>query len=479
MSLPTPTSYIPVKQTWPRYLPTWLLIGAATLGAALVLRAVWVSSPTLDTWAFLDWGRDILGGRGLELDNRTFHPLPIVFGGLLSLAGPLAPPLAVVASLSCLVLLAGLAARAVVRLGCGLPAALLAAVAVLVDPLLNGLGYTAYVNLPFATLVVGALVAELETPPRRRLAWGLLIVASLVRPEGWAFLAAFAVWKGWWARPSCRLRFAAVALAPIAVWLGLELVLFGDPLYSFHSTKPPSDQGVPASPSHWFNVITYALPWPLLVALGMGIFGVVRGVFVRRPALIVLVGTAVALATTVGLAALGFKVPERHFSVLVALALVLAAAGTSVPARLLRRPAWRPAAAAAGATAVALLSVPAVADNFRKADRSVGAKHDTDAALIELADRTRARLPLAGCGRHSIALLGTIGTAELAWAYDIPFRCADDLAGSPTRVIVRPTLPAYERLRDAGLSDRPNPGVVPQGFRLVGANRDWLAYRRP
>ena len=294
---------------------------------------------TDDTYAFLDWGRDLRHGFLPLLEHRTFQPLPIVAGAVLSLFGSAAPTLIVMLSLAALVLLAAASWRIVALLGFGQPAPALAALLVLATPLLPVLALVAYNNLPFATLLLWALVFELEQ--RRTGVWILLILAGLTRPEAWAFLLAYGVLT-WWRTghsyaPRRWLPIAALALGPIALWAVLEWGLFGDPLYSLRNTAGPAVQSThTGSPRALWSTLRANVPTAPLLASGLGV--VALGWFApRRLAATTLAATALAALTIVILAGSSFNVPGRDFSVLVALLCVLAAVGAVLPAHVLAR----------------------------------------------------------------------------------------------------------------------------------------------
>src|SRR5260370_26859614 len=71
---------------------------------------------TDDTYAFLDWGRDLRHGFLPLLEHRTFQPLPLSAGAAVSFAGSAAPTVAILMCLAALVLLAVAPRRVVARL---------------------------------------------------------------------------------------------------------------------------------------------------------------------------------------------------------------------------------------------------------------------------------------------------------------------------------------------------------------------------
>jgi hypothetical protein len=206
---------------------------------AVIFYVLRPGAVTDDTYAFLDWGRDLRHGVLPMLEHRTFQPLPIAAGSVLSLFGSAAPTVTIMVCLAALVLLAAAAWRILALHGFGQPAPAVAALLVLITPVLPVVALVAYNNLPFATLVMWGLVFELEERPAG--AWTMLILAGLTRPEAWLFLLAYGGLSWWRAghpyAPRRWLPIAALAIGPIVVWAGLEWALFGDPLYSLHSTS--------------------------------------------------------------------------------------------------------------------------------------------------------------------------------------------------------------------------------------------------
>lgn len=456
---------------------------AGSVAVALVMRAAWPSTPTLDAWAFLDWGRDIAAGQDLELVRRTFHPLPVALAVFVSHAGPVAAPLTVVASLVCLSLLAVAVAGIARSVGVSLPVCIVVGIIALVDPLLKGLGYVAYVNLPFATLVAWALLAELAARPRRGWALALLGAASLVRPEGWLFLVAYAVFIGWRQPAGRRLGLLALALVPAAMWMGLEAALMGDPFYSFTTTREAPTSEDQTSVAYLWSLVKLAWPGLLPLAVIAGVAAAARGPFDRRRSVTFLGAFGLALLGTLGLAVVGFNIPARHFSVVAALGLSLAAVGLDAPRRLARGRRggrWAAAAGAAMVVAVVATAVVAIVSDFRKADPSIRSKYVTDRDLVDIGRAVRGRLPISPrCASEvgaPIAVLGVLRTAEVAWALDVRFACVDDRRTAETVVLLRPTSRAFRWLRRSGMSDRKGRGAAGPGFRMVARNRSWQVF---
>jgi len=210
-----------------------------------------------DTLYTLVWGRDLAHGHVPDVELAlapTPHPLATLIAALLS-------PLSSLqldgihgeagASAAVGIAFLSLATLGVVvfRLGAAWfnPAAgLLAAVIVLTRQPVLDFGARAYVDIPYLTLVLGAVLAE----TRRRRAGGpvllLLGLAGLLRPEAWLFAAAYWIylWRspGEAPRPRANLvRLAALAAAAPLLWALSDVLVTGNPLHSLTGTRATAD----------------------------------------------------------------------------------------------------------------------------------------------------------------------------------------------------------------------------------------------
>jgi hypothetical protein len=464
--------------------PRWRTLGLLALaaGGAVALYLLRPGALTDDSYAFLDWGRDLRHGYLPLLEQRTFHPLPIIAGSILSLLGSAAPTIAVLLSLLGLMLLALAAWRVLAILGFGRPARALAALLVISSPLLSLLAQVGYINLPFATLLVWALVFDLEERPAG--AWVLLIAAGLVRPEGWAFLLAYGVLRWWRAgrprEPRTLLALAVLSLGPMVLWLGLEWQLFGDPLYSFTNTRAPNVQATGSgSVTGLWRSLHFVVATAVLLSAAVGAIAVAR-LAPRRAASTILGMTVVAAFTILVLASSKFNVPSRQFSALAPLLYILAAAGTAAPAGLLARrglgsPRTRAAVALAGAALVAALAVSPTVHLLRRNFKSLRATHQLRVTLDRALEQTGPFLDLRGAHRHSIAIVGAVDDSQVAWGLHVPYNVVSGGVERQTRLIVEPSASLYSRIGRLGLTDRAR--VVPSvRWRLLVATGDWRVW---
>jgi hypothetical protein len=209
---------------------------AALVAAALIAWRAFPVLPTYDSLSALDWGRDILAGRTpgfAAYQAPTEHPLWVALGTLLSLlghGGARAMTLVTIGSLIALVI-------ATYRLGRTAFGPLSGALAALL--LLTRLDFGfyaafAFLDVTFAALVVSAAALEAERPQRGAGVWILLVLAGLLRPEGWAYAAAYGLWRRRAGEPLAR-RLAWVAAAPV-LWALTDFAVTGRPLFSWTYT---------------------------------------------------------------------------------------------------------------------------------------------------------------------------------------------------------------------------------------------------
>ncbi len=459
----------------------WRVLGllGLTAGGAVVLYLIRPGALTDDTYAFLDWGRDLRHGYLPLLGGRAFHPVPIVAGAVLSMFGSAAPTLAVMLSLAALILLAAGAWRAVQLLGFGHIGGAVAAALVITSPLLSLLAQVGYINLPFATLIVWALVFELDD--RRAGTWSMLVIAGLVRPEGWAFLLAYGAWDWWRAgrplHPRRWLPIAVLALGPMLLWLGLEWRMFGDALYSLNNTqlqvvKPHGNSSV----SGLWGSLRFAIAWVPLIASAVGAVAV-AWLSPRRLAATTLAATVVAGLTVLVLAHSKLSVPSRHFSAVVALLYVLAGAGAVAPARLLARRAKASGLAVtavglAGAAVVLGLAASPTVRLLRRNFKTQGVSHQMGATLDQTLRLAPRHVDIHGARRHTVAMVGAVDDAQLVWGLGVPFNAVIDRTGYGAVMFVEPTVAGHAKIGPLGLTNRARI-VPPPGFHRVVVTHDW------
>ncbi len=241
---------------------TWAKIGFAVLCVgALVGYFAYPTYPTYDSFYALLWGRDLLH---LHLpDFRVYrgpteHPLAIAFGMVCSIFGQGGARLMVLGSIASFVaVVAGMYRLG--RLCFGPVVGLFAALLMLSRFFIENLAAQGYLDISYVALIVWAIVFEVQRPRRGTLVFVLLAAAGLLRPDAWVLSGAYWLWCAW---PSSRDRgdlghtaqgagsasrdasidnrrrlwYLGLALIGPVVWVCVDAIVTGDPLYSLNST---------------------------------------------------------------------------------------------------------------------------------------------------------------------------------------------------------------------------------------------------
>ncbi|HEY3759015.1 MAG TPA: hypothetical protein VGL37_04600 [Solirubrobacteraceae bacterium] len=243
--------------SWARPTPAKLAFALLCL-LALVGYFAFPTYPTYDSFYALLWGRDLLH---LHLPDfsvyrgPTEHPLAIAFGMLCSIFGQGGARLMVLGSIGSFVaLVAGI--YHLTRLCFGPLVAALAALLMLSRLFDANLAAQGYLDLTYVALIVWAAALEVARARRGTPVFALLAAAGLLRPDAWVLSGVYWLWcaaptllafaRGWRSAEGRRggeqlsiprlLGYAALtALAPL-IWVALDAIVTGDPLYSLHST---------------------------------------------------------------------------------------------------------------------------------------------------------------------------------------------------------------------------------------------------
>ncbi len=243
----------------------WAKLALVVLCAgALIGYLAFPTYPTYDSFYALLWGRDLLH---LHLpDFRVYrapteHPLAIAFGMFCSIFGQAGGRLMVLGSIASFVALV-VGMYRLGRLCFGPVVGVLAGLLVLSRFFVENLAAQGYLDISYVALIVWAIVLEVEKPRRGTVVFVLLAAAGLLRPDAWVLSGVYWLWCVWGsssrspavtgrgpvrggrarARVSAALAdrrtFGYLALALIApvIWVAMDGIVTGDPLYSLHST---------------------------------------------------------------------------------------------------------------------------------------------------------------------------------------------------------------------------------------------------
>jgi hypothetical protein len=213
---------------------------------ALVGYFAFPTYPTYDSFYALLWGRDLLHLHMPDFRvyrGPTEHPLAIAFGALCSIAGQGGARLVVLGSIASFVALVAGVYR-VGRLCFGPVVGAVAGLLVLSRFFVENLAAQGYLDITYVALVVWATALEIERPRRGPVVFGLLAAAGLLRPDAWVLSGIYWLWcMGRPTHPThpagnrTRLRYLGLAAIAPVLWLGVDAVVTGNPLYSLHSTS--------------------------------------------------------------------------------------------------------------------------------------------------------------------------------------------------------------------------------------------------
>jgi hypothetical protein len=306
---------------------------AALAGLALLALVAWLryrNLPTYDSLASMVWGRDIVHGHVPQFASYqapTEHPLWVALSTVLAAVGDAGARGMTAVSVASLVALAA----GTYRLGrqvFGPLAGALAAVLLLTRLDFGFYAAFAFVDVPFAAAIVWAAVLEAERPRRGGAVWVLLTVAGLLRPEGWAYAGAYAIWLAWGAPRERWVALAWPAVVAPALWALTDLVVTGDPLFSFtYTTDAAAELGRTRSPTQIPDALWGALREVLKVpVVAAGAAGLALALWRRRrdprlgvPLALLVLGVATFAALVVG----GVSAQVPRYAAVAAIALLL------------------------------------------------------------------------------------------------------------------------------------------------------------
>ena len=335
--------------------------------------------PTYDPWSWLIWGREIAHLDLVTTAGPSWKPLPVLFTTPFSLFGDSAAPLLwlLVARTGGLLAIA-LAYRVASRIAGTAAGGIIAALALVlandfVDSFARG-------NSEGLLVAASLWAIERHLDGRFRDAFLFGVVAALLRPESWPFVALYGVWlvHRKWASPGRRRNVAMVtgAAALVALlWLVPEYIGSGNLLRAASRAREPV-AGSPAQTANPFLSVfdngSSALNWPIYAgAVLAALFAL--GTFVRErritPAL-ALGAIATALMILVGLLAeAGFTGNLRYVTLPAAVLCVLGGVGWAQLIATAARRYGRVAAAALGTLALAASAQFVVDDVSRLGDQ--------------------------------------------------------------------------------------------------------------
>jgi hypothetical protein len=368
------------------------------------------AAPTFDPWAWIGFGRGMVDPAvGFSTLGRTgWKPLPVLFTAPLGLLGGAAPNLWLVVVRA--VVLAGtvLAYRLAARVG-GRAAGLIAAAGFVASADWLRYGSAGNIEPVVAALLLGAIEAHLRG--RRAIAFVLLVLAGLARPELWPLVGGYGVLLAVAERRSWPLALGIPAM--VALWVVPDWVGSGDPLRTFHAAgRSAEPRALQLSHDPVLGLLDGAARI-LAVPIWVGaVAALVLGWRTRDRTIGALAAVAGAAAVpTIGATAFGYPAVPRYLFPVAAVCCVLGGIGLRAVWRLPRTAAARTAVAVALAVASTPFAV-ARADGLVRQAADAGRRDDDLDALFRAVAQARRRAAVACL--HP-ALRPSIYATALAW----------------------------------------------------------------
>lgn len=303
-----------------RLLPA--LIGTALL--SLLVALVYGRGRLLnyDTSYSLLWGSELARGHLPDVTVAyapTQHPLATLLGTLLTLPGtgpvPHGGGATAAWELLAIVFLGtlGYLTFALGRHWFGAGAGVFAAAILLTREPVLSYGIRAYADIPYICLLLGALLVESRRPRAGTPVLVLLGLAGLLRPEAWLFSLLYLGWL--WRGGVLRREHVLWAAAAPVLWAAGDLLLTGNPIYSFTATQQNAEElgrvtGIANVPTTLPRRLGEILRVPGLLAAAGG--GLLALWLLRERARVPAVAGVVAVLAFVVLAAAGLPILTRY-----------------------------------------------------------------------------------------------------------------------------------------------------------------------
>src|SRR3954452_16235316 len=225
-SMPPAHELTATRPSLPALAPPALAVRHRVALGVVVLTALTFlapAAPTYDPWAWIIWGREVMHLDLSTVGGPSWKPLPVLFTAPFSLFGHAAPDLWLAVARARGLLALAMAFRVARRLAggrWGVVAGVVAAIALVTS--------TGYIRAVWPGNSEGLLLALLlwaidsHLGGRREQAFVLGVLAGLLRPEIWPFLALYGVWLAW-RRPPARKLVIASGVVLLALWFLPEL----------------------------------------------------------------------------------------------------------------------------------------------------------------------------------------------------------------------------------------------------------------
>ena len=406
------TGAIPAASTPGRWWPPVLACVALAF-----LSLLGPSQPTYDPWAWIIWGREIVGGELATTHGPSWKPLPVLFTTPFALLGDAAAPaLWLVVARAGGLLAIVFAYRLAARLGGRVSGVIAGAALLLSDEFVR---HFARGNSEGLLVALCLWAVERHLDGRRTSAFGLGFAAALLRPEVWPFFGLYGLWLV--VREPRRRLFVLAAFAATAVlWFLPEYLGSGDFLRAAERARQANPDSAAFADRPFLEVFRRAaglLVLPVWLGGGVAVALALWAGRRRRGSGVLLALAAVAGVLMVGVGLMteaGFAGNLRYVALPAALICVLAGVGWTWLVAALSRRFGRPAGVAA-ATALAVLAGPfavsavtGLADSFERLGEEAAVYDDLDRAVAASGGAEAAD----ACGR---VVTGPYEVQVLAW----------------------------------------------------------------
>jgi hypothetical protein len=377
---------------------------------------------TYDPTSWLVWGREITQFDLVTTSGPSWKPLPVLFTTPFALAGDTAAPLlwlivARAGGLFAIVLAYRLAARFA-----GRRAGVIAAVSLIFESVFAYHFLRGNSEGLLAAAVLWAAERHLDGRPWQ--AFGLGLVAGLIRPEVWTLVALYGLWLILVDRRTWRAAGLVVAGGALllALWFIPELIGSGDLFRAASRALEPVPDS-PAQASVPFLAVFTNAAGALLVPTYVGAVGavVIAARDRRAPILGLAALSAVLMATVAAGAQIGFTGNARYVTLPASLVCVLAGIGWAQGFALVRRRFGpdRARLAAAVALAAALPFVFFGASTLRDRWRSVEDQAHYNKSLTAAIQAAGGPDAVKRCGT---VYAGPFDTQRVAWELHLHVR---------------------------------------------------------
>ena len=471
---------------------------AIVIGAVALRLIAGVAFANYDTLYALGWGGQLARGE-LPAYGVPIAPTP---HPLLELLGIVLYPLGARTELDVILALAfgamaacGWVIYSLGRRWFGTAAGLLAAAVFLTRVEVLSYGVRAYLDVPYLLLVLGALLVEVRRPRAGAPVLGLLALAGLLRPEAWVFSGLYWLYLLGLAPGALLTRLPAgeapqggaqlagltlLAGAAPLIWLGSDLLITGNPLWSLTNTRHTATTldrttGLANVPEYIPRRIGEILRPPVL--LGAAIGGILTLRWLPRRALPGALVGVLAVLVFAAFATVGLPINTRYAFLAAAILCVFCGAGVFGWTKLEPDdPRRRPWMALALITALALIAY--VPSQYSAGDRKfteLASQQRIEGDLVALVKQGAVNLrcgPVGVPNHASIPLLALYLKASAA-------RIVSPESGRiAAGVYVDPASKEVEEEYQLDKRDPHERPAIPPGFVESASNRSWLIFER-